>query len=103
VRRHLTASCSCLALCANKPEISTGLPTHMQPSLSRGCAPRRPGNAGNYTNTPGRVPAGDSDGRTTPARPRSETWTTKFPDVTDPRDPDLPDGWQAPEDADTGF
>ena len=27
----------------------------------------------------------------------------EFPDVTDPRDPDLPDGWQAPEEADTGF
>jgi len=27
----------------------------------------------------------------------------EFDDVTDPRDPDLPDGWQAPEEADAGF
>lgn len=26
----------------------------------------------------------------------------EFPDVTDPNDPDLPDGWQAP-DTDEGF
>ena len=27
----------------------------------------------------------------------------EFPDVTDPNDPDLPDGWQAPDTNDEGF
>jgi len=35
--------------------------------------------------------------------PHTERDVDEFDDVTDPRDPDLPDGWQAPEEADTGF
>lgn len=38
-----------------------------------------------------------------PGPPTERNVDYEFPDVTDPRDPDLPDGWQAPEEPDTGF